>query len=233
MLKRAAQGDRDDQLNAYPLENGKVLRVVDVSPVHEKTILSFMQAKQLERLNVDAFLETEYRKIRTLSPTLFKTESGDWKPLTQAKELMIRELFKDLFTAIQNDEGVKGKLPLEFYWTHRLSYPMKEALASLKTDASSDFGLWTVEQSERTSEEFMKEPFILQTGDWSPVFVPPSGEITFYFVKERSVKPSSVLHQIELGHEVLAADTKRLLAEQLLEVMQKKQAIHLPIRGEE
>ena len=232
-IQKSANGNALEAPVRYQLENGKVLSITDVKLVSEKKVLSFAEAKRFNRLNVERTLEQAYSKIRISLPTLFQTESGGWKPLSQVRELAIREIFKDLFSSIDREENISKKQPLEFYCTHRFSHAMREALESLKKDASSNFGLWAIEQSERTSEEFMKEPFILQTGDWSPVFVPPNGEITFYFVKERSVKPSSVLHQIEIGHEVLAADTKRVLAEQLLEVMQRKQAIVLPIRGDE
>ena len=79
----------------------------------------------------------------------------------------------------------------------------------------------------------MKQPFILEPDHWSDVYVPPNGEIVFFFLKERNVVPSSVLDQIQQAKQTLSGDVQCLLTDQLLAMALKKQAIVLPLSIEQ
>ena len=79
----------------------------------------------------------------------------------------------------------------------------------------------------------MKQPFILNTNQWSDVYVPSNGEIVFFFVKDRAVVPTPVLEQIQQGKQTLSGDVQCLLADQLLALALKKQAIILPLNIEQ
>ena len=78
----------------------------------------------------------------------------------------------------------------------------------------------------------MTEPFALKSDQWSDLNV-SDGEIAFFFLKERTAVPTPVFEQIQQGKQILAGDIKCLLAQQLLELALKKQAIIIPLAIEQ
>lgn len=208
LLAKGGEGLRSFQ------DGGALFRVEKVELVKTKRALSFAEAKG--RVPVERFLEKEYRRIRGGAPSLFKSESGEWKKLSEVRETV---------------------LPMIFPKRDRLKGWMEGMLASLRVEESVE-GLWSVVKEEQSKErnegEWMsRDVFLYQPGEWSPVHVSPNGEITFFFVKERVVSSEPVLEQIEFAREALSAEAKRCFADRILEIAMKKKALACPLRIEE
>jgi len=239
LLDRSVAGDASaaDSLKNYR-EKNMIWRVNSVG-MDKKTVISFADAKKMNRINPDSFLEEEYYIIRNQTPSLFQNENGDYLPFSEVKEKLVSHVFAALFRALDDEVG-EHEDSLAYYIQHRFDPWMQQALASLKegNDLSGQC-LWPIEKSERTinrtsSEEWiMKQPFILKADEWSDVYVPPDGEIVFFFVKEHTRSPSPVLEQIQQGQQTLANDIKSLMAQQLLNAALKKQSLILPLSIEQ
>ncbi len=228
-----------ESLKAYR-EKSSIWRISEINLVSKQAVISFADAKKKERIKVDHFLDEEYYLVRNQMPSLYQNESGEFRPLSEVQETLILQIFAPLFRAI--DREISGhENSLAFYIQHRFDPMMRRGLASLQAGKEPDDAdsLWKIEQCERTitktsSEEWMmKQPFILNTNQWSDVYVPSNGEIVFFFVKDRAVVPTPVLEQIQQGKQTLSGDVQCLLADQLLALALKKQAIILPLNIEQ
>ncbi len=224
LLVRAGgmDGEAREALLCYQ-DAGALLRVEEVVQVDAKRALTFAEAKEKGRIPVEKFLQQEYRRIRTSAPSLFKTESGEWKKLFDVRETAIRMIFP---------EKERASLCLK-RWVEGALSSLKQG-EPLKTD-----GLWSLERVEeiverKTEGELMnREAFLLQPGDWSPVYVAPTGEITFFFVKERVASNEPVLEQINFAKESLSSEAKRRFADRVLEIAMQKKALACPLHIEE
>lgn len=211
----------DEALRCYR-DGGSLYRVEGVKLIEAKRVLSFADAKEKGRIPVEKFLEKEYRRIREKAPSLFKAESGEWKKLSDVRETALGMIFPEKDRMAGRLEG----------W-------MQMSLNSLKSgEPLKTVGLWNIEkieqQIERNSEEWMnREAFLLQPGEWSPVRVAPSGEVTFFFLKERSVSSEPVLEQIQFAKESLSSEAKRRFADRVLELAMQKKAFVCPLYIEE
>ena len=78
-----------------------------------------------------------------------------------------------------------------------------------------------------------QQAFALERRQWSPIYVPPSGEIVFFFVTEKRIEEGPILEQIELAKEAIVADIERELTDRLLDVALKKKASIIPLRTQE
>ena len=75
----------------------------------------------------------------------------------------------------------------------------------------------------------MKEnAFVMMPNDWSPIRVPPNGELSFFYLIDKKPCDNLVLDQISVGKELIAADAQRYLAERLLESIFQKHSIIIP-----
>jgi hypothetical protein len=219
-------------------EGQTIWRIADVQKKNEKSVLSLADAKAKGRIRIDSYLEDQYLFLRCQTPSLFQDSHGDWKPFGEVKEVVIRQVFAPLFRWIDSETGcVDGTKPLSFYASHRFCGLMKMVRLSMQANtAAGPSGLWPIEKSERTiartsSEDWiMKQPFILKTGEWSDVYVPPNGEIVFFFVKDRAQIDGPILDQIQHGKETLSSDAQCYLADQLIANALKKQAIVFPLK---
>ncbi len=243
LLVRALVNDPEaiEALRDYR-EKEAFFRIEEVELVKGISILSFTEAKEKKRIPIESFLEEEYRRIRSQSPSSFKTEEGDWKPLSEVREKAIRVLFSDLFKQIDRSEfehsWESGQGPLEFYAQHRFRELMHRALASVKNGEALQPSLWNLNTTERTIErssqgEWMNyQAYVLQPGQWSPIHVPANGEIVFFFLKNREISSEPILDQIQFGKETLAQEAQARFADRLLEIAIQKQALVFPMRIE-
>lgn len=78
----------------------------------------------------------------------------------------------------------------------------------------------------------MKQPFVLPAGEWSDIYVPPNGDIVFFYVSEKTRNEGPVLEQMQLGKIMLSAEAECKLADQLLAYAMKKQAIVIPLKSD-
>ncbi|HEY4255072.1 MAG TPA: hypothetical protein VGM34_01840, partial [Chlamydiales bacterium] len=104
------------------------------------------------------------------------------------------------------------------------------------TAFSAQFKLERTEsQVSRTTQEdwMVKDAFSLPLAHWSAVHAPLDGPIAFFFLKERQKVEEPIFESLEFGHEVIASDVQRLLAERLLDSMLRENAIVIPMEKED
>jgi hypothetical protein len=142
--------------------------------------------------------------------------------------------------------SVEGECPKE---KNPFVAAAKEALLALQKDPldtrwvcsgadplADQFKLERKEQSlQRTSQEnwMTDEAFLMLPELWSPVHVADSGEVAFFYLKEKKAHQAPILDQLNFGKETLAADAQRFVADKLLQAVKKKQAIVIPVQKED
>ena len=85
-----------------------------------------------------------------------------------------------------------------------------------------------LERSEKKMQRGSKEDW-MQPDTWSPI--DESGE--FFFVQEWRTDPTPVIDRLMFGKEMLAADAKLYLTEKLIEMMNEKNTIVIPLQKED
>jgi hypothetical protein len=192
----------------------------------------------------DRSLSAAYPKVRTKSPAKFASENGSWKPFAEVKSELAKLHFSEVFQAIK-------KLEKKEEWTdglfaqYRLLPATRAAYKDLRIDP--EHPKWILENSseqladqfklerkelpiQRTSQEkWMKEKaFVMMPSDWSPIRVPPNGELSFFYLIDKKPCENPVLDHIAFGKESIAADAERFLAEKLIESLLQHNSIILP-----
>lgn len=249
LLESASSGVEEVKplLERYSDNDQIFYRFNAVEKVSDRHVLTFEEAKGLGVLELiaDRFLESEYKKMRTQYPSKFQVKEGEWKLFSSVKEEVASLVFADLMKQIGNE-----KEPLAYYASHRLEMPAKEALNSLKqnpedpkwvrgedTDLlSQQFKLIKNECSiqKAAKDEWMKEQvFIMTPNEWSPVYVPIDGNITFFYFDKKQETQEPILDQISFGKEVIAADAQRYVAKTLLSKAKQKKTIVIPVYNKE
>jgi len=130
-----------------------------------------------------------------------------WKSLAiKAKEDLVANRNKNLWLKAEGDDPLLAQFKMEL----------------------------TEKEVKRTAEEdwMSREPFILVPNQWSPIHTAGDGSVQFIFLKNRIACEEPILEQLSFGKGILAADVHRVLAEKLLETMQQKQAIVIPLQTE-
>ena len=77
-----------------------------------------------------------------------------------------------------------------------------------------------------------EEAFVMVPEQWSPIHVPPDGDISFFYFEEKKPHRDPILEQVLFGKETIAADAERYVAERLIETAKKKNAIVIPLQME-
>jgi hypothetical protein len=91
-----------------------------------------------------------------------------------------------------------------------------------------------IEVTRNSGEDWMHEqPFFMMPNLWSPAHVAGNGEVEFFYLQERKTESAPILEQLTLGKETLSADAKLFVAERLLQKIRSKNAIQIPLQGEE
>lgn len=72
-----------------------------------------------------------------------------------------------------------------------------------------------------------QEAMAMKEGDWSKVYTPPNGDLYFFAAKKRGneVDKEKLADQVYSMHTLLAHEAERALAENLIELMQKRNAL--------
>lgn len=249
LLISAAKGDEEasQKLLSYSDDGKTVYRLEAVSHLPRK-ILSFKEAKEqgiLAQLKSRA-LQAEYVKIRELSPEKFQNKKGDWKPFSEVKDAVIKQLFSDLFKAVASLE--KKEWTSEDYARSRLLVPTRAAQEALKKNTAASEWIraegdpliqqFKLEKGEcriqRTSkeEEWMKA-FASSPNEWSEIRVSSDGDICFFYLKEKIPAAEPIFEQLSFGKETIGADAQRYVAERFLESLKLKKSIIIPLQGEQ
>ncbi len=230
-------------LEKYSDREDVFYRFESIEKIEEAHILTFKEAKELgvATLVADRFLETEYQKIRSQFPSQFQVKEGEWKLFSSVKEDVARIVFKDLIRKIG-----KEKESLAYYALHRLEIPAKEALAAFQKNRETLPSCEDPIQNQfkfvknecviqrTTKDEWMKEQvFIMTPNEWSPVYVPADGEITFFYFERKQENQEPILEQISFSKEVIAADAQKYVASSLLTKTKQKKSIVIPMHNQE
>ena len=201
-------------------------QIEKVAPLH---ILTFKEARSLgvlEKLS-SKFLETEYKRIRESYPSLFQAKEGEWKAFFAVKEKVASIVFE------------KTTESLKYHAKHRLENATKKARDALEKDPSdssflvsdewdsilNQFKLIKSEQKvpKMAEDEWMRNTiYKMKPGHFSPVAVPDSGNISFFYFEKTVPANEPILEQITLGKEILGADAKRFVAQKLLQKIEKE-----------
>lgn len=249
LLLQASNGDEraeltllsysDDGKTAYRLEEIKAL---------PRAILTFSEAKERGILThlADRILEAQYLKIRGSSPERFQDKQGNWKSFYDVKETVAKLFFSPVLKAISSLE--KKEWTGEDYAVYRLLAPAQIALEDLKKNGDCSQWLQTegdpliqqfklerkkTEIQRTGQEEWMKNlSFMMIPNEWSPIQVPPSGEISFFYLSQKRLPEAPILEQIAFGQELIGADAERYVAERVLKSIKTKKSIVLPLQGE-
>src|SRR5690606_11731205 len=125
----------------------------------------------------------------------FQNKEGEWKLFSTVKEEVAMIIFADLFKKIG-----KGKENLAYYASHRLEKAANDALVMIKKNQEeatclegnhdpilNQFQLVKNECliKRSTKDEWMKnQVFMMLPGSWSPVYVPPDGNVSFFYFEK-------------------------------------------------
>jgi len=212
------------ELNHFDSQEA-VFRFENIERLSEPKIKTYEQARKDGSLmsHVDIILDREQKKspeatkeeIATcLLADLAKVLPKDTPIATTYWKALAERAMEDLST--KKNEAlwlkVEGENPL---------------LAQFKMECSK-------QEITRTSEAdwMAKAPFILVPNQWSSVHTSQDGLVQFIFLQSRVSPKAPILDQIYFGKGMITADVQRVLAKNLLDTMQKKQAIILPLQQE-
>lgn len=250
LLSAASNGDEEakQKLLSYS-DDGKVVYRIENIESLSSTILTFKEAKESGVLSemTNRVLQAEYIKLRVRHPEKFQDKKGEWKPLSEVKDTLIKHVFSDLFKEIASLE--KKEWTDTDYALYRLLAPTRVAQEDLKKNSTTSGWVQTegdplvqqfkLEKREcniqRTSkEEWMNTlAFTMVSDSWSGIQVSPDGNIRFFYMKERAPADEPILEQLSFGKETIGADAQRYVAERFLESLKLKKSIIIPLQGEQ
>ncbi len=247
LLQRAVSGDGTalEALLNYSDDGKTLYRFEGVEELEAPHVLTFAEARSQGMLSkmADGSLSAAYPKMRAKFPSKFESENGSWKPFSAAKSEIAELYFADVFQAI---EGLKkGDWTADLLAQMRLFPATQSAYHDVLADAEQSRAVsknanrtmddqFKLEESElsiqRTrQEEWMKEKaFVMMPNEWSPIRVPPNGELSFFYLIDKKPCETPILEQITFGRQSIAADAQRYMAEKLLESILQNHSIIFP-----
>jgi hypothetical protein len=248
LLQQAASGDgaAKEALLRYSDDGKTVHRFEEVEELLSPHILTFADAKSQGLLSemADRSLTAAYSKMRGKHPARFQSENGSWKPFSEVKSEVAKLYFADVFRAIEGQEMREWtdelRAEMRLYSATRTAYqelqsdPAQGSNLATRTATRTMDDQFKLEESEisvqRTrQEEWMKEKaFLMMPNVWSPIRVPPGGELSFFYLIDKKPCETPILEQITFGKQSIAADAQRYMAEKLLETISKSHSILLP-----
>jgi hypothetical protein len=170
--------------------------------------------------------EGAYTRIENLE----KVKEKHILPFAQARDVLTKlagvvegKATENPFTAMAADALVDlKKNPTDPKWIQSGSDPLRDQFKFRRKE----------ETIPRTSQEnWMKEQAFEMLPDlWSPIHVEEGGEIAFFYLQEKRSNPAPILEQLDFGKETLASDAKRYVADRLLQAIQQKKAIVIPVQ---
>jgi hypothetical protein len=232
LIESAAEGDClvKELLERYSDQGKTFYRFTNIEKEKDRHVLTFQEAKDLGVMSLvsDRFLESEYKKNRAKHASLFQAKDGEWKLYSTVKEEIAKIVFGDLLKKIG-----KNKETLANYAHFRLEKAANDALVAIqknpfdkswvsdenKADVLNQFKLakkTTTIQRTTKDEWMLNQVFTMNPNEWSPVYVPADGNVSFFFFEKRQPSSEPILEQITMGQEVIAADAQRYVAKTML-----------------
>ena len=250
LLAAAAKGDgaAQKELLTYS-DDGKVAYRIESVESLPRSILTFKQAKEMRIVSslADRVLRNEYFKMRKASPEKFQDKAGHWKSFYDVKQVVAKHFFSSILKKISSIE--QKEWTDADYAVYRLLFPARLAWEDLKKNGLDSQWLQKegdplvqqfklekreVEIQRTAHEEWMKnEAFIMVPKEWSSIQVPPTGDISFFYLSEKHLPETPILEQIFFGKEILSADAQRYIAARFLESLKSKKSIVIPLEEKE
>ncbi len=169
------------------------------------------------------------------------------KPFNEVRDQLALKLYPELFKAIQEDTAKtlkKENSPsLDFYVTHRLYAYMRDAEKALEKNPSdpywvaSEKGPLTLENQwhlVKTEKEITRgeasgkeDLFSLKENTFSKMHFGSRGDLSFSYLKGKSVKEEIVLEKVQAVKEALGVEAKRALMQEIVNEISLKKGIVL------
>jgi hypothetical protein len=165
---------------------------------------------------------------------LVKVEDKHILTFAQARPVLAKLVPKTVAAFTGKDNPLLNKMqeafealqknPKDSKWIQSGTDPLKDQFKFVES----------LQEIKRSSKEsWMKDQaFLMLPNVWSPIQVDESGEIVFFYLKERKTLETPILDQIPFGKQALAADAKAWVAERLLQKIKKEKAIVIPVKSE-
>jgi hypothetical protein len=247
--------DKVAQQLSYYSEDGKNFYSIRVQSVGKnKEIAPYAALLQDGSLaaKVDSYVEQEYKKIRVKDPALYQDKEGKWKPFTEVKWNVAKEVFNPLLKAIEEDyRKVHGSLPskkdmFSFYRDHRFYHHVRMVRFGLQKNKENLS--WVRNASEKDSIEnqwklskdiiivaraesplWIKDAFFssLPKSPFSSVHVAQNGNLEFVEYKGMKKMEENVASDVMRGKDLLSAEQDRVVLRSLIPQLRKH--IVLPI----
>ncbi len=247
LLNKASSSIDEEATFSFVFDDETFYRFKIVDKGESKEILSFetaLQNKTLDKL-LDKELQKHYYSLIDLNAKLFKSETGLRKSFDEVKDEVAEMLFAPLKEAIKKDYfsvNQNKATMLEapgFYASHRFFAYMREKLNGLMQDSylqdvasiglGDQFHILKEEKRIGRGEHSQYDKahvFSKEAGDYSSVFHPLDGDVSFIHIKNRiplNDGNHAFLHEVK---QELANDTKRCFMQSVLTTIKEKRAIH-------
>lgn len=220
-------------------------RMEIIEPLKEVQVMSFSEADRAGVLDLllDEQLEAAYPHIRKAHPKEFQLEDDSWQPFDQVKDRIGEFYFQDLLQTIEKEckeVCAQEQWTPDLYATYRFYPYLRQVQAKVMTNlgdlnknAEESFpaNQWNLEKKEL---EFTRKEqsgvisdlaFALSDGQWSKLVLLPSGDFGFFNLVEKRAPGDPSLEELKQLHHPLAEDAKRSVMQELLTLLQEKQAL--------
>ncbi len=255
LLDAAPINDASAQLERYSGDGHTFYRIRVLDRSKDWEVMSFAEAVEggvMDEL-VTTTLQPFYEKLKQTDAHTYKKADGTYKPLSEVRELVAMEYFQPLIQTIEKLNGQKG-IDGNQAAAQRFGQPMRKIRDSIAKSKSNTIDKylrklpepqldklaapvalkdqWKLVRSPtaigRSDEGTVAEQqalFSLKTGDYSPVYPHPAGDIRFILVKETKHPDSKVIsaQQMRKVQEILSNEIKdQLMIRTLNEITDKK-----------
>lgn len=270
--KAALKGDLDthpeslaakNQLELFTEDGETYYRFHVVDRDLTKVVLTFEEANERGILDalLERHLESQYPKVRTKNPGVFKTENNEWKPLSEVKNEVGRVVFAEALANIEKGISELGvSLPEDrferldtFYPKYRLFPYVRLAEKEIRTlgdesrflkrsvsvNEEGSLGTklsleeqWSLVKERKMFKNHDKNPwfssdvFSMVEKSWSEVAHRSEGRLSFFQLQEKSVPSGNFAPEMKQGQSILSKEAERHLMTDVIERIQKTNAIH-------
>lgn len=214
-------------------------------------VMTFKEAKEsgaLEKM-LEAKLSAHYEKIRAGSPETYQNKDGSFKALAEVENKVAEDLFKQTLKSLEKEAPKKPDgetLGIRDLAPYRFKQFAREALESARTEKELDPYIQSGEDKSLAAQwKFEKVPFEsgkssvkppliadmkgVEVGAYSQVIVQPEGDVYFFLLKEKGSEGAlgKLAENALQIQELAGAEVQKVLFKELLDIMNKKNALDL------
>jgi GcvH upstream region-like protein len=239
--------EQNDLVEKYSEDEQAFYRIRVLKRSEGEEILSFSEARTSGILSelVQQRLQQRYEEVRRKKPTQFLQTDGQWRPLNEVSYLIADELFSGVVEPFRSKALAKGIAPGELAASQRFFHHLasiqdeiqhknksrvRKAIRSeaplaqpipicdqWKVVKTSQTALRGYNQELRSNEPGARDPYALDAGEWSSVYLAGDGQgPCFFYVTAK--QPGELLKtmKIDEGQKALAREMRGLLLDQLI-----------------